>query len=209
MEYDFIKIAISELNSPILPETVEVQERYNLFFENHQPKVSSIMNRPSDNSVGVFFEIESRPFYYCVRVDKQTGNVINGYIKSSNQIYLTATSKNLSFEDLKSTLGYENVTGWSFDDFRRDGKTKYGFSRLNFEPVNCRSIHCDHKLKSLLKELSKNFENVQNLIKKSDCYISIWLEHEGNSNKGIFFDNEVINLLSQLKLEVDIDQIVI
>ena len=139
---------------------------------------------------------------------KENNEITNVGTENGTQVYLTATSNNLTFKQLSELTKLNGLTGWSVNDNRKIGKGKYSFSCLSFEPIKSRAYVLDTKLKLLLTDLEKDVDVIWKLIEIADVRISIHQQQYIDGNKGLNFNSETINRLSKLNLGIDIDQYV-
>jgi len=154
------------------------------------------------------FLLKMNHFFLSIYFSKENNEITNVETENGNQVYFTATSENLTFEQLSELTKLSGLSGWSVNDDRKVGKGKYNFSRLTFEPIKSRAYDLDEKLKLLLNELEKDTKGIKKLTEIADAGISIHHQQYIDGNKGINFDIEIINRLSNLNLGIDIDQYV-
>ena len=127
------------------------------------------------------------------------------YASSTKASYL-CHFKELSFKELSQLTELKNLKGWSYGDNRSNGKSRYGFSRISYEPIKSRVFDFDIKLRNLLTDLEKDSKGIRLLFKNANAGISVHHQMYISGNKGIHFDTETIKRLSDLKLSIDIDQ---
>ena len=208
MKNELIKKAFSEIENQTFGTTEQYLEVHNVEIENGNPKVERV-DMESFNDVNiVYFPIQDEPFFLTVHFSKETHELLGVGTENGNQVYLTATSENLTFEQLSELTTLKGLSGWSVNDDRKNGKGKYTFSHLSFEPTKSRAYDLDTKLKLLLTELEKDVDGIKKLTEMSDAGISIHHQQYIDGNKRINFDIETINRLSRLNLGIDIDQYV-
>ena len=160
----------------------------------------------SNDYVEVYFAIKDERYFLQINVSKSPSLEIYAvFVESGNRVYLTATSEDLSFEELSEGFPFKPLKGWSKGDFRKTGKSIYSFSRISYEPFESEAYELERILNLLLTELEKNAEAIIRLTKKADAIISVCKHQYISGNKGIAFDIETINRLSKLNLGVDID----
>ena len=203
-----IKRAISEIENPTFETTEQYLEVHSVELENGNPKVERVDLESFDKVNVVYFPIKDEPFFLSIYFSKENNEITGVWIENGNQVYLTATSENMKFEQLSELTNLRGLSGWSVNDNRKIGKGKYNFSRLSFEPIKSQAYDLDTKLKLLLTELEKDVAGIKKLTKKADTIISINHQQYVDGNKGINFDIETINRLSKLNLGIDIDQYV-
>jgi hypothetical protein len=208
LKNELIRKAISEIENPTFGTTEQYLEVLNVEMENGKPKVERVDFESFDETNVVYFPIKDEPFFLSVYFSKENNEITNVGTENGNQVYLTATSENLTFEQLSELTNLKGLSGWSVNDDRKIGKGKYNFSRLSFEPIKSRAYDLDAKLKLLLTDLEKNVDGIRKLTEMADTGISIHHQQYIDGNKGINFDIETINRLSKLNLGIDIDQYV-
>lgn len=208
MKEVFLQKAILELEQPSLEATVQYLEVMDLQFENDQWKVERVDLESSADSAVVYFAVKEAPFFLAVYFSKETQELIQVTTENGNQVYLTATSKQLTFDQLASVLQLDGFSGWSLNEPRKIGKGHYNFSRLSFEPIQSRAYDLETKLHLLLTALEKDRAGVRKLTEMADVIIVVHHQQYISGNKGLHFDLETIKRLHQLNLGMDIDQYV-
>jgi len=208
LKTELISKAISEIENPTFGTTEQYLEIHNVELENGKPKVERVDLENFEDVNIIYFAIQNEPFFLTVHFGKENNEILGVGTENGNQVYFTATSENLTFEQLSELTKMSGLSGWSVNDDRKIGKGKYNFSRLTFEPIKSRAYDLDVKLKLLLTELEKDANGVKKLTKISDAGIIIHNQLYIDGNKGINFDIETINRLSKLNLGIDIDQYV-
>jgi hypothetical protein len=203
-----IEKAISEIENPTFGTTQQYLEVLEIEFINGKPKVERIDFTSYRNVNVVYFPIKDEPFFLSVFLSKKDNKITNVATENGNQVYLTATSKNLSFNQLSEMTKLKGLSGWSVGDLRPNGKCKYNFSRLSFEPIKSRAYDLNTKLRLLLAALEKDFDGVKKLVELADVTISVHQQLYIDGNKGIHLDPEIINRMGKLNLGIDIDQYV-
>ena len=208
MKIDLISKAISEIENPTFGTTEQYLEVHKVELENGKPKVERVDTENFEDVNIIYFAIQDEPFFLTVHFGKENNEILGVGTENGNQVYFTATSENLTFEQLSELTKLSGLSGWSVNDDRKIGKGQYNFSRLSFEPIKSRAYDLDVKLKLLLTELEKDANGIKKLTKISDAGIIIHHQQYIDGNKGIILDIETINRLSKLNLGVDIDQYV-
>ena len=208
MENELIRKAISEIEKPTFETTKQYLEVLNVELENGKPKVERVDLENFEDVNIIYFPIQDKPFFLTVHFGKENNEILGVGTENGNQVYFTATSENLTFEQLSELTKLRGLSGWSVNDDRKIGKGKYNFNRLSFEPIKSRAYDLDVKLKLLLTELEKDADGIKKLTVTSDAGISIHHQQYIDGNNGINFDIETINRLSKLNLGIDIDQYV-
>ena len=206
MENDLIKKAINEIENPTFETTKQYLEVHNVELENGNPKVERVDLESFEDVNVVYFPIQDNPFFLTVIFAKGNNELLGVTTENGSQVYLTATSEILTFDELSNLTQLDGLSGWSINDNRKTGKGKYSFSRLTFEPIKSRAYDLDAKLKLLLTDLEKDIVGLKKLTEMADVIISIHHQMYVSGNKGIHFEKETINRLSKLNLAIDIDQ---
>lgn len=206
LKNDLIRKAISELENPTFATTEQYLEVFDIETDNGKPKVERVDFVSFDEMNVVYLSIKDEPFFLCVYFSKENHEISNVVTENGNQVYLTATSENLTFEQLAGLTKFKDLSGWSVNEKRLIGKGTYTFSRLSFEPIKCRAYDLEVKFKLLLNDLEKDLEGIRKLNQMADVIISIHSQQYVDGNKGMNFDVETINRLSKLNLGIDIDQ---
>ena len=208
MKNQLIRKAISEIENPTFGTTKQLFEVHNVETEKGKPKVERIDFETFNETNVVYFPIKDEPFFLSIYFSKENNEITNVGTENGTQVYLTATSDNITFEQLSELTKLNGLTGWSVNDNRKIGKGKYSFSCLSFEPIKSRAYVLDTKLKLLLTDLEKDLDGIRKLIEIANVRISIHQQQYIDGNKGLNFDSETINQLSKLNLGIDIDQYV-
>lgn len=206
MKTEIIKKAISELERPTFGTTEQYLAVHSIEVENGIPRIERIDCESFPKSTAVYFSVKDEPFFLCVYISKETNEITNVGTENGIQVYLTATSENLTFAELSEIIKLKGLTGWSVNELRAKGKGKYNFSRLSFEPIKSRAYDLESKLRLLLTELETDLSGIKELAEKANTYISIHCQQYIDGNKGIHLDRETIDRISKLSLSVDFDQ---
>jgi Domain of unknown function (DUF4279) len=206
----YIDKAIEEILNPAFAVTKQYLEVNEVEFENGKPKVERVDLDYADNLAVVYFPFKNERYFLQINLAKTPEIKVDFvHTESGNRAYLTATSENLTFEELSQNLTFKPLTGWSKGDFRKIGKSQYNFSRLSFKPFESDAYELERQLKLLLTELEKDSESVRQLTEKATTYISVCKHQYVSGNAGIHFDIDIINRLSKLNLSVDIDTYIV
>ena len=205
-EQKYIEVANQELLTP----TFEVTKQYLAVMEveisNGIPKIARINYKDSKNIFTVYFSIKNEKFFIAVSVKTKPRIELNWvWIESGHRVYLTATSKELTYKELANLITLQPLTGWSKGDFRSNKKSKYDFSRVLFEPNTNEAYELEEKLHELLEDLDKNRKEVINLSKQTNAFISVCKNQYISANAGIHLDLKTIKRLQKLNLALDID----
>lgn len=208
LKNELIRKAITEIEYPTFAATKQYLEVHEVETKNGKPKIERIDFESSNEFNIIYFSIKDEPFFLSVHFSKNNNEIINVGTENGNQVYLTATSNELTFEELSQITTLNNLSGWSINDDRKNGKGKYNFSRLSFEPIKSRAYDLETKLKLLLTDLEKDVDGVRQLTLMASTIISIHHQQYIDGNKGIHLDLATITRLNKLNLGVDIDQYV-
>jgi Domain of unknown function (DUF4279) len=202
----YIDKAIEEILNPEFAVTRQYLEVNEVEFRNGVPKVERVDLDLPDNLVAVYFPFKQERFFLQINLVKTPIIKVDFvYIESGHSTCLTATSEDLTYEELSQSLTLKPLTGWSKGDLRKNGKSKYDFSRVSFEPFASEAYGLEEQLAILLTELENDVENVRRLTEKATASISICKHQYISGNAGIHFDIETINRLSKLNLSIGID----
>jgi len=203
-----IQKVISEIEIPQFDSTMQYLKSFSVDIENGKPKIE-LIERDVYNEVDVVFvRVKEEPFFLAFSFSKDNSELLGTFTENSSQIYFTATSNSLTFQELSEMTKLKNLKGWSFDQLRPNGKSKYGFSRIIYEPIENRAFDFGSKMNRLLADLESDAEGIIEIAKLANAIVSIHLQMYISGNKGIFFNNQTIKTLNDLNLEVDIDQYV-
>ena len=208
MKNEIILKAIAEIGNPTFETTKQYLEVHSVELENGKPKVERIDYESFETTNAVYFPIKDELFFLVVYLNKENNDINGVGTENGNRIYLTATSENLSFEELSKLIKLRPLTGWSKNDLRKNGKSRHTFSRISFEPTKSQAYELEPKLQILLTELEKDADGIKNLTKKADTYISVCSNLYIDGNKGIVFDQRTIKRMNDLNLGIGIDQYV-
>ena len=201
----YIDKAIEEILNPTFAVTEQYLEVNVVTIENGIPKVERVDSDFRDNLVAVYFPVKDERYFLQVNLEKTPAAKVDFvHIESGHKTYLTATSEDLTFEELSQNLIFKPLQGWSKGDLRKNG-SKHTFSRASFKPFASEAYEMEKQLNLLLTELEKDAESVIRLTEKATAYISICKHQYISGNAGISFDIATVNRLSKLNLGVDID----
>lgn len=206
----YIDKATDEILNPEFAVTKQYLEVNEVAFENGKPKVERIDINYGDNLVAVYFPFKDERFFLQVNLTKSPDIKVDFvFTENGNRVYFTATSEGLTQEELSANFPFKPLTGWSKGDYKKNGKTKYKFSRISFEPFESEACDLERQLELLLTELEKDSETVKQLTQKATAYISVCRHQYISGNAGIHFDNKTIQRLAKLNLSVDIDTYIV
>lgn len=210
-ENHYIDKAIEEMLNPKLETTKQYLEVCEIEMEHGKPKIARINEHYFENKVAVYIQVRQERYFIEIHLKKEPEVEVEFVgTASGHKVYLTATSEKLTFKELSKFIHkFEPLTGWSKGDLRGNGKSKYDFSRVSFEPIKNEAYGLDEKLELLLEELEKDVEGVRSLSKNSNAIISVCRHQYISGNAGVGFDIETINRLNKLNLGIDIDTYII
>jgi Domain of unknown function (DUF4279) len=205
----YIDKAIEEILNPAFAVTKQYLEVNEVQFENGVPKVERVDLDYADNLVSVYFPFKDECYFLQINLVK-TPIIKVDFIstESGHRTYLTATSYDLTYEQLAQNLTFKPLTGWSKGDLKNESSHNK-FSRISFEPFKSKAYKLEKQLELLLTELEKDVENLRRLTEKATTYISICKYQYISGNAGIHFSIEIINRLSKLNLSIDIDTYIV
>jgi hypothetical protein len=206
----YVDKAIEEILNPKFAVTKQYLEVNQVELENGLPKVERIDLDYSDDLVSVYFPFKDEQYFLEIHVTKEPEITVDFvYTESGHSISLTATSENLTYEELAKFLTFRPLTGWSKGDLRKNGKTKYNFSRVSFDPVKSTAYGLQKQLDLLLTELEKDSESVRQLTENASTCILVCRHQYVSGNAGIHFGINTINRLSKLNVSIDIDTYIV
>jgi len=202
----YIDIAVKELHNPTFDLTKQYLAVMEIEQENGIPKVARIDEKQSVSHVIIYFYIKNESFFIVINITKKNSIEVDWiWIQSGHRVYLTATSKKLTYEELSSNLSLVPLSGWSKEEIRPQNKEKYKFSRVSYEPNKNEAYGLEEKLIELLIELEKDADAVRSLTKLADSSILICKHQYISANAGIYLNKDIISRLANLNLEIDID----
>jgi len=205
-EQKYIEVANQELLTPKLEVTKQYLAVMEVETSNGIPKIARTNYKASKNIITLYFSIKNEKFFIAVSIKtKPVIEVSWVWVESGHRVYLTATSKELTYKELANLITLQPLTGWSKGDFRPNKKSKYDFSRVSFEPNKNEAYELEEKLHELLEELDKNRKEVISLSKQANAVISVCKNQYISANAGIQLDLKTINRLQKLNLSLDID----
>jgi hypothetical protein len=206
----YIDKAVEEILNPVFAVTKQYLEVNEVEFEDGKPKLERIDLDYADNLVAVYFPFKNERYFLQVNLAKTPDIKVDFvHTESGNRTYFTATSDDLTFEELSKGLPFKPLTGWSKGDLIKNRKSQYSFSRVSYYPFTSEAYEFEKQLQLLLSELEKNAESIRSLTEKASAYISVCKHQYISGNAGVHFDIETINRLSKLNLSVDIDTYIV
>lgn len=206
MENELIKKAILELKSPTLIATQQYLEIHSIELENELPRVEHVDFKSFKKSNVVYFSIKNESFFLSIYFSKENNEITRVSIENGNQIYLTATSYNLTFDELSKLTNLNGFSGWNMNKGTKVHSGKYyNFSQITFEPLKSQAYNIEAAIKLFLSILEQDLEGVKKLTELSQAKISIHRKQYLNTNKDILLDIDIIKRLCSLNLGVEID----
>ncbi|GDY12166.1 hypothetical protein LBMAG53_10440 [Planctomycetota bacterium] len=192
--------------NPSLPSTKQYLEVLELEFEGDSPKVARVNMEFNDQAASVWFHVKDERFFIIINVSKKPGNeVCFARTGSANRVYLTAISEQYTYDQLARRTTLSPLTGWSMGDGNKAGKCVRKFSRISYEPLTNEAYELEEKLLSLLRHLDDHREKIAGLFDVLEPRIQICRHQYVDGNAGMHLRRETIDLLSSLKLDLDID----
>ena len=153
-EKQYINTAVEELLNPTFEATKQYIEVLEVQTKNGKTEIARV--NFSDDLVSVYFKVKDETFFLVINVTKDEKPEPAGtWVESAHRVYLTATSENLSFQELRELLNLSPLTGWPKGEKRPNGKSEYPFSRVSFEPNENEAFNLKEKLTELLTEIEK------------------------------------------------------
>ena len=211
VEHVIAYIARREMKTPSLSLTKQYLEGLEVVFEGNEPKIQRIALDQESNRFQVYFPIKDERFFLVVCVDAESLTRIEWtYIQPGNGVYFSATSEELTFEELQAMTSLKATEGWNKDQLRNshpDDKFRYKFSRFTFEPIPERAYDMEEKLLKLLDKLETDVVGVQKLAKIAHAGISVHqYDYAGfGSINGVSLDKSTIQRMAHLGLDIDFD----
>lgn len=206
----YVDIATSEILHPQFAVTKQYLEVNEVEFENGKPKVERVDLDYGDNLVAVYFPVKGERYFLQVNLTTTPEIKVNFvWTENGNRVYFTATSEELTQQELAANLPFKPLTGWSKGDLRKTGKSRNTFSRISYEPFDSEACDLERQIERLLTELEKDSKIVRELAQKASAYIAVCRHQYVSGNAGIHFDAKTIERLAKLNLSVDIDTYIV
>ena len=197
--------AIEEILNPKFTVTKQNLAINKIEFINGVPKIERIDLNYADNLVAVYFPFKGERYFLRININKSPHIEVDFVnTESGNNTYLTATSYDLTFQELAEDLTLKPLTGWSKGD-----KPQYIFSRILYEPFVSEAYELESQIDLLLAELEKDADKIRRLTIIANTYISVCRHQYINARAGINFSKETIKRLSNLNLSIDIDTYIV
>jgi hypothetical protein len=208
IEQELISATFEELKKPTFYPTKQYLEVLDLTIVRGKPKVERVDFHSYEETNVVYVSVKEESFFLAFYFLKENNELNMVSTESGNQVYFTATSEILSFQQLSEITKLTGSVGWSVNDKRNDTDLQYKFSRISFEPVKSLAYNVESRLNLLLDELESDVEGVSELVSNFNGFISVRREQYISGNKGIHLDQLTIKRLNNLNLSVDIAQYV-
>jgi hypothetical protein len=192
---------IKKINNEYMHERHQIE---NVTFKYYNEGMGKLPILENYYEIRFYYEVENENYFFCIGVDINNYNITRVYMVNGCYCYLTATSEELSLNQLAELTKLKYTDGWSKGDKKRNGSI-FSFSRISFEYYDKKSYELEEALLFLLDELEKDKNGVIELTKKSNAYISVCKHQYISGNASIAIDINTINRLNELNLGIDID----
>jgi hypothetical protein len=201
-----IKIITTELEAKTQGGTEQYLEIHKFVYRDNKLVIDRIDRDSQDNSIIVYLPVVDEKFYFKVYIDKGTESFIGLGTEPYNRVYFRTSSETMSFEELAALTTLTPTDGWSKGELRKNRKSEYKFSSINFLP-NPEPDTFENKLNNLLTYLEQDNDGVKRLVEKAFGYIQVAMNfHDGNGMLGgPTINKECIKRMSSLNLEIDFD----
>ena len=125
-ENQYIKKAIEEILDPKFETTKQYLEVCEVKIEDGLPKIARVSEDYYEDKVAVYVEVKNERYFIEIHLTKEPEIAVDFvWTESGNRVYLTATSKRLTFKELSSFIRkFEPLIGWSKGDLRKYGKSR-------------------------------------------------------------------------------------
>ncbi len=211
IEYIIAYIARREIKKSSLSLTQQYLENLEVVFENQEPKIQRIALDQESKRFEIYFPLKGKQFFLVVFINADACDQITWVdIQPGNGVYFTATSDNLTFEELQAITSLQATDGWSKGQLRNkfpNDPFVYKFSCFEFEPIPERAYDLEEKLIKLLDQLETDIVGVQALTNIAHAGINVHqYDYAGfGSLNGISLDKDTIQRLAHLGLDIDFD----
>ncbi len=206
MNETLIKIAKMEILHPTNNFVKDELHLHELVYEDSSPVPERVGIDDFATTHAVYFKVKEQPYFFAIYINKESLSVNGAGTENGNQIYFTATSEQLSLEEMSNYLSLSPLTGWNKGDLRRSGKSRHSFSRLIFDPFESNAYDFEGKLRILLEFLQNDHTGIKRLAKHADTYISASHYMFVGGNKGLVFPANLIQRIHNLNLGMSIEQ---
>jgi len=202
-----IEKATEEIEAKTFAATQQLLEVHQVIYVDDKPKVARVDTEKEEGTAIVYFPVVDEKLFVAVYLDTLPEiSVRHIDTQAYHSVYFRATSKEISFEDLKALTTLKPTGGWNKGDKKKYGNLCYGFSALKLEP-NPGADEFDDKIKKLLDFLGQDKGGVRALVEKAEGYIQVATNfHNGNTMLGgHHLSREIINRMASLNLAIDFD----
>lgn len=197
----YLTIARKEIIKPAFWTTKQYLEVHEVEYENWLPKVARVSLDYYEDVIAVYFKVKDEDFFIDVHITKGKNPELQGvWTESGHRVYLSITSKEISFRELEKLLPFKATKAWIH-------RNKHNF--VFFEPITNRAYWLDEKLELLLNDLESKSNELKELTKNANGQITVSKDQYISWNTWISFDSKTIRRLSNLNLSIDIDTYII
>ncbi|MCL1991817.1 MAG: DUF4279 domain-containing protein [Spirochaetes bacterium] len=198
------KFADAEIDNPTLEVSKQILAANKIQKDENGYCLDRYFLDERDKTIDFCYKIENEKYFLLISIDIKTKGIDWVALRNSNECYLTATSWDLSLQELAEITTLKHTSGWSKGDKISHGSV-YSYSRINFKLVEKTSHELEVALSLLLDELEKDKNGIVELTKKSSAYIAIYKYQYISGNPGMSLKIETINRLSNLNLGFAVD----
>ena len=144
---EYIKTAIAEIENPTLEVTKQYLEVCQVEYEDDKPAIERVAVDYKNDVCYIYFKVKDEKYYINICIESlDNPKLYFTYTENSNRVYLTATSKGRTYDELCSYLNLAPLTGWSIGERKQFKNKPIDFSRLNFEPIKNRAYSLELSL---------------------------------------------------------------
>jgi hypothetical protein len=199
-----IFLATQELINKKFGVTRQFLEVHEIELVDGKFKIARIDSESYIDSTLIYFNIKKERFYFVIGVNEN--EVDRVYVEDYHAVYLKCISYDLNFDQLAAMAKLKSKRGWSKGDLNKNGKVKYSFSSIQFEP-NPEPETFEVKLKKLLDSLEQDISGINTLIQNSNAFISVATYfHNGNTMLGgHHLTTDTMRRICNLNLSLDFD----
>lgn len=206
----YLEKVISEIINPKWALTNQILSSNKVKLIDGIPALDRYQISSDGKSIIFFFQIEDERYFLSIKVNIDKNDINCIYLENAHKCYLTVTSENLNLQELSRLTKIKYSDGWSKGDLRKNGKSIYEFSRVNFRFHEKESYSLENILIEVIEQLETDIEGINRLLKASDyCGISICRYQYVSANAGICLEGKIIKKLSDLGLGLDIDTYIV
>lgn len=201
----YIEVAREEVIKKEFGTTQQYLWVHEVVFENGLPKIERVDDDFSANLVAVYFPLKDVDFFLEVHVRKAPKIEVDFvWTENAYKIYLSVTSKTLTYDELTSKIKLRPLDGWSIGEIGHNWR-RYTSSHFSFEPIKNNAYDFEKKLELLLDEIEKDADSILLLWKEADIGINVCRYQYVGGNAGTHLSAETIKRLAGLNLSIDID----